>query len=150
MYPLGHVALGYFAAKATQKITHTKYITTLIWLLSLLPDIDIIIPPLTHRGPTHSIIVATTTFIPFLIAYRIKALPYLAALASHAIGDIVTAYGIQLYWPLSSSWIKLPCSMMLEGNIELLTEIGLFLAMIGYMYFIETRENTEKSILHET
>jgi membrane-bound metal-dependent hydrolase YbcI (DUF457 family) len=144
MYPLGHAALGYFAAKATQKITKTEYNTILVWILSSLPDIDVIIPPLEHRGPTHSIITAITAFIPVLILLRKRALPYLASLASHTIGDVITAYGIQLYWPLSPQWIKVPCSMILQGRLLLLTEIGLFLTMIGYMYFIEPRENARK------
>ena len=140
MYPLGHAALGYFAAKATQKITNTEYNIILVWILSSLPDIDVIIPPLEHRGPTHSIITAITVFIPILIILKKRALPYLASLASHAIGDVVTAYGIQLYWPLSTQWIKVPCSMTLKGTLEAVVEVTLFLFMIGYITYLQPRE----------
>ena len=142
MYLLGHLALGYFSAKTTEKILNIEFNTTLVWIISLLPDIDLIIPPLDHRGPTHSIIIAITAFIPILIIFKKRGLPYLASLISHSlIGDVFTGQGIQLYWPLSVQWIKAPCSLMLKGRLELLAEITLFLAMLGYMYIIEPRES---------
>ena len=142
MYLLGHLALGYFSAKATKKIVNIEFNTTLVWIVSLLPDIDLMIPPLNHRGPTHSIIIAIIAFIPILIVFKKKGLPYLASLVSHSlIGDLFNGQGVQLFWPLNHQWIEVPCSLMLKGRFELLVEIILFLAMLGYLYLIEPRES---------
>jgi len=97
MYLLGHVALGYFAATTVRRITHENFSIPLIWLVSLLPDVDLLISGLQHRGPTHSIVIALLLFTPILIILK-RGLAYLAALATHmVIGDYFTSYGCQLF-----------------------------------------------------
>jgi membrane-bound metal-dependent hydrolase YbcI (DUF457 family) len=108
MYLLGHTALGYFVAKIVSKITREEVSIPLAWLVSLLPDVDLLIPGLEHRGPTHSIIIALLFFIPIFIIFK-RGLAYLAVLATHsAIGDYFTAYGCKLLWPINPEWIKAP------------------------------------------
>ena len=100
------MALAYLLAKGTGKLFNVRFNIPLVLVLSIIPDIDIILSFLLrtniHRGPTHSIIVAILVFIPFFILYRQKAVPYFAALASHSvIGDFLIG-GLQLLWPLST------------------------------------------------
>jgi membrane-bound metal-dependent hydrolase YbcI (DUF457 family) len=100
MYPVGHVALVYLAGVLASRITREEFNTPLIWIVSLLPDLDFFIPFLEHRGPTHSIIIVVIAFIPIILKKR-GGFPYLAALASHStIGDYFTAHGCRLLWPL--------------------------------------------------
>ena len=90
MYPLGHMALGYFSARATSSITGSKFNLFLVWFISVSPDIDVLIPFLTHRGPTHSLMVIIFFLVPVLL-FRREWLPYVAGLGSHAlIGDLIT------------------------------------------------------------
>ncbi len=95
--------MAYLLGWSSAKILKVKTILPLIVVLSILPDADLLLG-ITHRGPTHSVITATVIFIPLLIKYRAKALPYLIALLSHSlIGDFFVGGHIQLLWPISSN-----------------------------------------------
>jgi len=101
------MALGYLISKVSAKLLNVTISMPLILVLSVFPDIDIILNFLfnieIHRGPTHSIISAILVFIPFLILYRQKAVPYFVALVSHSlVADFVVGGQLQLLWPLSS------------------------------------------------
>lgn len=105
MFAVGHLALGHLCGYAASKKLKTDINIPLLLILAIIPDIDIIIPQLHHRGPTHSIIAATILFIPLFIIYKKKAIPYYAALAQHSlIGDFITGGKIQLLWPLNSQY----------------------------------------------
>ena len=109
MFAIGHFALGYLTSKTSSAFLKTKLNLPLLFLVSVIPDIDLILqfvePTLfMHRGPTHSIIVQTVIIIPFFVIYRKKALPYYLALLSHSLlGDFFTG-GFEMFWPLSSNW----------------------------------------------
>jgi hypothetical protein len=107
------MALAYLLSKATAKLLKVKINIPLILVLSIIPDIDIILNFLfniqIHRGPTHSLITAIVVFIPFFIIYRWKAVPYFTALASHsAIADFIIGGQLQLLWPLSTREFGFP------------------------------------------
>jgi len=124
MFAVGHLSLGYLFAKGSAKLLKQEINLPLIFLLSLIPDIDIIIPGLQHRTITHSIIVAIILFIPIFTFYRTKAVPYLIALVQHSlIGDFVTggayAEGTQILWPITSTSYGLPISVFSITNIIL-------------------------------
>ncbi len=102
------MSLAYLLGKGSSKVLHTKIIVPILLVLSILPDIDILFSVLTgveiHRGPTHSIIVATLVFIPFFIYYGKQAIPYFLALISHSlIGDFIVGGNLQLFWPLTNN-----------------------------------------------
>jgi membrane-bound metal-dependent hydrolase YbcI (DUF457 family) len=103
MFTVGHIALGYITGKILSKAMEQSQNIPAIWALSLLPDVDFLIPGLQHRGSTHSIIVALLIFTPLLIVRPRKTAPYFAALAAHSIiGDYITDGGVKLFWPVSS------------------------------------------------
>jgi membrane-bound metal-dependent hydrolase YbcI (DUF457 family) len=81
------MAIAYLLGKGSSKALRVKLNIPILLVLSLLPDIDIVYDFLTgtqiHRGPTHSIVVATLAFIPIFILYRKTAIPYFLALISH-------------------------------------------------------------------
>jgi membrane-bound metal-dependent hydrolase YbcI (DUF457 family) len=103
MFAVGHVALGYLTGKAASKLLNVKINIPLLFLVSLLPDIDFLLG-LEHRGPTHSIIVQTIVFIPVLLAYKKQAVPVFASLIQHSLlGDLLAGSGgVQLFWPITS------------------------------------------------
>jgi membrane-bound metal-dependent hydrolase YbcI (DUF457 family) len=108
LYAVGHMAIAYLLGKGSSKALRTKLNIPILLVLSILPDIDIIYDFLTgselHRGPTHSIVVATLAFIPIFILYRKKAIPYFLALISHPlIGDFFIGGKLQLFWPFSNA-----------------------------------------------
>src|SRR4030042_300438 len=101
MYAIGHFALGYLTGKAIAKPLHIQLNMTLLLTASVIPDVDLLLRFLDHRGPTHSLITIAILITPFLIYYGKAAIPYAVALASHSmIGDIIG--GTQLLWPLST------------------------------------------------
>jgi hypothetical protein len=79
-YAVGHFALGYVIGKLAMKATKTKMNIPLILTLSVIPDIDILVPYVEHRGPFHSVIMATIVFLPLLVHYGRTAYPYFLAL----------------------------------------------------------------------
>ncbi len=134
MYPLGHAALGYFSARATSSVTRGKYNLFLVWFFSVSPDIDVLIPFLSHRGPTHSLVVIVSFLIPVLLLRR-EWLPYVAGLGSHAlIGALVTGTrritGCMLLWPFRSSFVDIGINIRMRSSIDLGLELVLFTLMI--------------------
>jgi membrane-bound metal-dependent hydrolase YbcI (DUF457 family) len=71
-----------------------------------MPDIDLLVNFLNHRGPTHSLITILAFTIPLLILYRKTVIPYFTALASHTlIADFFTG-PTELFWPISKQWYE--------------------------------------------
>jgi len=138
MYFPGHMALGYFSGKITGRITNKNPNIILLWIVSNLPDIDIFIPGVTHRGPTHSVITATLIFIPILLWYR-DGLPHYASLMSHSlIGDYFTSYGCQLFWPVKSIGYRFGGAFQYGPNTRAYSisiELVLFAIMVGFMIY---------------
>ena len=100
---------------------------------SVLPDVDLLLRFLMHRGPTHSLITITVLMIPFFVAYRKQAIPYYAALLSHIlIGDFFTG-GVELLWPLSHSWFG-ALNLEVTSLPSVVTELVLFVLTLPVMY----------------
>jgi len=119
MFAVGHVAYGYILAKATGKAVKTDIHTPLVLALSIAPDLDLLIRGLTHRGISHSVILALLFSTPFLLKYRAKALPYLVATVQHSVlGDYLTG-GAHLLSPLTTRTIGLDLSIYGQENLIL-------------------------------
>src|SRR5512136_2933903 len=89
-FAVGHLSLGYILGKTLGKALKTSPNVPLLFVLSILPDVDILAEHvsglhelLPHRGPLHSVLVMLIVFIPIFAVYRKKALPYFIALISH-------------------------------------------------------------------
>jgi membrane-bound metal-dependent hydrolase YbcI (DUF457 family) len=138
MFAVGHFALGYLAGKGSSSLLKTKINLPLLLVVSVLPDIDLILqgvdPTLfMHRGPTHSIITFTVLMLPFFYFYRRQAIPYFGVLLSHSIiGDFFTG-GIELFWPFSQEWFGLNFDVRSLGNV--ISEIVLFGITLGLMVY---------------
>ena len=143
MFAVGHMAIAYLLGKGSSKALRVKLNIPILLVLSILPDVDIIYDFLTgaemHRGPTHSIVVATLAFIPIFIIYRKKAIPYFLALISHPlIGDFFIGGKLQLFWPLSTAQFGLHESgsyyISIFSPINILLELLLFLIATLVLY----------------
>lgn len=119
MFAVGHLAIGYLSAKVFQKLLKTDINLPLIFFLSLIPDVDLLIPGLVHRGITHSIIVLTLVFMPIFLFYRKTSIPYFVAVAQHSlVGDFFMG-GIQMFWPLTSNWYGYRFHVLSFTNISI-------------------------------
>ena len=146
LFIVGHMALAYLLGKGSSKALRTNLCIPILLLLSILPDIDIILDFLTgaeiHRGPTHSILVAAIAFSPIFIIYRKKAIPYFLALISHPlIGDFFIGGGqLQLFWPLSTNEFGLhtigPYYIGIFSPVNIAIELTLFI--IATLIFYKT------------
>jgi membrane-bound metal-dependent hydrolase YbcI (DUF457 family) len=131
-FAVGHLALAYILAKTSSKLLKTNINIPLIFALSVIQDIDILIPILEHRGPTHSIIMVFLTFIPILAIYHKKAAPYLLALVQHSlIGDYIAGGQVQLLWPITTQYYGVELCIKSQTNIAL--EWILFITSISIM-----------------
>ncbi len=129
MFAIGHFALGYLTGKAIAKPLHIQLNMTLLLTASVIPDVDLLLRFLDHRGPTHSLITIAILMTPFLIYYRKTALPYAVALASHSmIGDLIG--GTQLLWPLSTREYG-ALDVYVSGSFSVTLELILFIIFIS-------------------
>lgn len=139
-YAVGHFALGYLTAKLTGHLTKTKVNVPIVLALSVAPDIDLLLPFMEHRGPSHSILVVIIAFIPIITLFRKKALPYLIALIQHSLlGDFLTG-NAQLFWPLTTRLYG--TTMDIESLTNIAIEWTTFLAM-----FIEMLRTKDLQLL---
>jgi hypothetical protein len=133
------LSLGYILGKASAKALKTNPNVPLLFVLSILPDVDILSEHvsglhelLPHRGPLHSVFLMLIIFIPIFAVYRKSALPYLLALVSHPlIGDYLTGGKLQLLWPATSQTFGTTTSIVSAENITL--EVMLFISAIALL-----------------
>jgi len=106
----------------------------LIFTLSIISDVDLLIPFIEHRGPTHSVLAITLIFLPLLTLYGKKAIPYLLAIIQHPIlGDFFSGGKIQLFWPLTTDYygIKVGIKNPINIVVELVSFTIAILVMFG-------------------
>jgi membrane-bound metal-dependent hydrolase YbcI (DUF457 family) len=133
MFAVGHLALGYLIGKASSKTLNIKADISLLFLFSVLPDIDLIIPFLKHRGPTHSLIPLAIASVLSLLLIGRKTIPYAIAYLQHIVpGDYITGGGVQLLWPISRKWYELELPLGESTGIAL--ELAAFAAFIVLMW----------------
>jgi membrane-bound metal-dependent hydrolase YbcI (DUF457 family) len=112
--------LGYLVAKLTAQATETRMNIPLVLTLSVIPDIDILLPFVEHRGPFHSIVMATVIFVPILVLYGKGGFPYYAALVQHSLlGDYISGGRVQLLWPLTRGFFGIEISIASPTSITL-------------------------------
>jgi membrane-bound metal-dependent hydrolase YbcI (DUF457 family) len=134
----GHLAISYFITKIISYSTKTKPDLKIIWILALLPDIDLLIPGIPHRGQTHSVLLQLALFLPIIIYYGRSTLPYLFALLSHSlIGDIVSYSKIMLFWPLDSGWYSVTIPWRYNAYVYYL-EAAIFIPFV--FFFIQQKD----------
>lgn len=132
MYTVGHLALGYLSGKAASKILDVSINIPLLFLASVLPDIDLLIPGLYHRGPLHSVILFCLLFLPIFILFKKIAIPYFVALTQHVlIGDYLIGW-TQLLWPITTNWYGL--GMEITSLTNILIEWALFLTSTTILF----------------
>jgi len=130
-YAVGHLALGYLSGKATSKVLNVNVNIPLLFLAAIMPDVDLLIACLQHRGPTHSIIIFCLLFLPAFILFRKRTAPYFIALIQHSLmGDYPTG-GTQLLWPIATNWYGL--GIKITSLINIFMEWILFLTSITIM-----------------
>lgn len=118
MFAVGHLALGYITGKAASKLLNVDANIPLLFVASVIPDIDLLIPGLEHRGPTHSLVIISLLFIPAFMLYGKRAAPYFIAMIQHSIpGDYLTDVGIQLLWPATLHWYGVGIEIASLANI---------------------------------
>ena len=133
MFAIGHFAIGYLTGKASAKTLNIQLNMPLLLTASVIPDVDLFLRFIHHRGPTHSLITIIALTVPFLIYYRKAAVPYAVALASHSlIGDFFTD-GTQLFWPLSTEMIGV-LNIDVYSLTNSLLELTLFIVSIALMF----------------
>ena len=136
MFAIGHFALGYLTGKAFAKQLKIPLNMPLLLAASVIPDVDLLLRFLDHRGPTHSLITIAVLMIPFLLYYGKAAIPYAVALASHSmIGDLIG--GTQLFWPLSTRLYG-AVTLDVKGSFTVTLELILFTISLALM--LKTRD----------
>ena len=105
----------------------------LLLTASVIPDVDLLLQFMGHRGATHSLIGIIGLTVPFLILYRRAAAPYAVALASHSLIGDFAAGGVQLFWPFSRQLYG-AVFIDVDSLASVLLELILFLASTAVMF----------------
>ena len=125
MYRHGHTGVGLllyapvaYAALSTGRVALAAAgLVVMVWL-AMVPDLDMRVPGLSHRGPTHTVLFAAVVglacgaggwilgtelagFGPRVLA-GFGALVGTLAVLAHLLADWLTPMGIAPFWPLSS------------------------------------------------
>lgn len=125
--------MGYLCGKATSKLLNMNVNVPLLFLASVISDIDLLIPGLEHRGPTHSPIIISLLFLPTFLIYGKRVTPYFIATIQHSIlGDYLAGGGIQLLWPATLNWYGIGFEITSLTNI--LIEWTFFLTSLTIMH----------------
>ena len=74
MFAVGHMALSYIVGKLSAKPLGVNLNIPLVLTLSVLPDIDLLIPMLEHGGPAHSIVLYSIIALPMILIWRRKTI----------------------------------------------------------------------------
>ena len=140
-FAVGHFAFGYVFAKASAQLTKTRFNIPIVLMLSVIPDVDIIfhhfIPSVEHRGPIHSVLMASIVFIPIFAIYHKNAIPYFLALIQHSlVGDYIGGGRIQLLWPLTTQYYGIEIDIRSQTNITV--EWTIFL--ISILILLKTKD----------
>jgi membrane-bound metal-dependent hydrolase YbcI (DUF457 family) len=125
-----------------------------VFLLALIPDVDIILPGVEHRTVTHSLLGATILFLPFFATSRTKAVPYFAALIQHSLlGDFLTGgtygQGTMLLWPATTQGYGLAVGILNPANI-LIEWTSFLVAMIILLKTGDVQKLFHGRLLHLT
>jgi membrane-bound metal-dependent hydrolase YbcI (DUF457 family) len=130
MLAVGHMSVAYLLTKGLKRSRWKSMSIPLVWVFSLLPDLDLLIPQIRHMGPTHSIIFAIAAFLPFYFYKGKEVEPYFLSYASHTVlGDMITNRGVWFLWPLSRRRFFLPIrSRAFSTHFEL--------ALFGFFLFV--------------
>lgn len=135
MFFLGHMSWAYVFAVAFAGRRGVKLFVPAVLILGVLPDVDLFLGcfGVGHRTFFHSIFFWVALFVPALVVFRWKVVPYLAAVLQHfAFGDFFIE-GVMLFWPFSSSFFGFDNAMLSVFDVAL-EIVGLLLAF-GIMYF---------------
>ena len=141
MFAVGHLALGYISGKAASKLLSVNVNVPLLFVVSIIADVDLLIPGLEHRGPTHSLLLYLALAFPAILVWKKQAIPYLVAFASHPFLDGYltspsVAKGVQLFFPLSSTWFSGGSEAALLTYVY--AELAIFIAFL--MLMLTTRD----------
>ena len=113
MEKITHIAVGSVAGMAVDKAvsgTLGPYAALLGGVVAVLPDLDIVLPFLKHRGITHSIwaVIVAGLAVGALLGME-AGIVAAAAVASHILIDLPNYAGVQVLWPkeaISFGWFK--------------------------------------------
>jgi membrane-bound metal-dependent hydrolase YbcI (DUF457 family) len=122
------------SGKATSKLFKVNVNIPLLFLISILPDFDLLVPFIDHRGPFHSILITTIVFLPIFLFFRQRAAPYYVALIQHSIvGDYLTDGGVQLLWPITRDWYgtRIHQESLISISLEWIFFLVSFIVMVG-------------------
>ena len=144
MFAVGHMSVSYLLTRGLQRNKLKPLSITIVWICSLLPDADLLIPGIKHQGPTHSIFFAFAAFLPLFLVLGARVTPYFLGFVSHTIlGDLITNRGIMFLWPLTTRYMSINIPGVhkptFAGNFELVVFV-LFI-----VFFVFKRDFTAEN-----
>ena len=135
LFFLGHMSWAYVWAVVFAGRRGGKLFVPAVLMLGVLPDVDLFLGGfgVGHHTFFHSLFFWVVLFVPFLVVYRRRVVPYLVAVLQHfAFGDFVVG-AVMLFWPFSLSYFGFSAAMMSVFDVAL--EIGGLLLAVGVMFF---------------
>jgi hypothetical protein len=103
-----------------------------IFTASILPDFDVLFSRfgLVHGSYTHTLLLLVPASI-VLVVWRMESLPYVVALLSHVVVDMLIG-PLRILYPLSDITYSLYLKM--SSNVDAFIEIGALILMFAIMW----------------
>lgn len=158
MYRHGHTGVclllyapvGFVLLDAGQNVLAAVGLIVMVWL-AMVPDLDMQVPFLSHRGPTHTLAFCVVFGLAcgavgwflgtVLVAFDARLLAGFGFLlgmlvvASHLLADWLTPMGISPFWPISSKRYSLSlvyASNTLANYLLFLFGVGVTVAVLWF------------------
>jgi len=135
LFFIGHMSWAYVWAVVFAGKRRGKLFVPAVLMLGVLPDVDLFLGGfgVGHHTFFHSLFFWVVMFVPVLVIFRGKVVPYLVAVLQHfAFGDFLVG-AVMLFWPFSLSYFGFSAAMISVFDVAL-EIVGLLLAA-GVMYF---------------
>jgi hypothetical protein len=112
-----------------------KLFVSAVLMLGVIPDIDLLLQGfgVVHHTFTHSLFFWFVIFAPFLVVFRRRSIPYLAAVVQHfAFGDFLVG-NVMIFWPFSS--LSFGFNIFMPSVLDVALETAGLLLAAGILYF---------------
>jgi hypothetical protein len=112
-----------------------KLFVPAVLMLGVIPDVDLFLQGfgVVHHTFTHSLVFWFVMFAPFFVVFRLKSVPYFAAVVQHfAFGDFLVG-NVMIFWPFSELFFGYNIAMPSVFDVAL--EMAGLLLAAGIVFF---------------
>lgn len=131
MFAVGHMSVAYLLTRGLKWGRWHSMSIPMVWMFSLLPDVDLLIPGVRHMGPTHSLFFIVLVSLVLILYKKMEAVPYFLSYFSHIVfGDLITNRSVVFLWPFSRRYVQILLPYSRSRMFSTILELVLFVLFL--------------------